>query len=273
MNKWWFIISRTIFESEVWTKSPELLKIRIYLCWKANHKWKKYWEYIIKRWQCFVTHSDLKQQLTYKIGYRTKTYNTHYTKTLMKQLMKALMITTTKTPRWILVTVVNYDKYQSLDNYENSNENSNENFTKVTPINKNDKNEKEKKKKKNPALKKNSSWNAEEKKQNRLGDADKNQETIGIMSDYAKNNPDKASAYVMWVFLRLWWIPAKTETPEKFIKWFDTVLIATERTHKDKNLKPLLDEFEKYWKAQVLTWVVEQKDRKSTLRNRLAKNR
>jgi hypothetical protein len=144
-----FVISRSIFESEIWYKPPEYLKIWLYLIGKANHKGRKYRGYYCERGQYFCNYKELREQLSYKIGYRNKKYGDFAPKTLMKYLRKTQRITTTKKPRGILVTIINYDTYQTLGNYEKTSEETNEETTKKPQrnqkplsINKNYKNEK-----------------------------------------------------------------------------------------------------------------------------------
>ena len=151
-----FVISRSIFESEIWYKPPEYLKIWLYLIGKANHKGRKYRGYYCERGQYFCNYEELRGQLSYKIGYRNKKYGDFAPKTLMKYLRKTQRITTMKKPRGILVTIINYDIYQTLGNYDKTNEKTSEETTKKPQrnqkplsINKNYKNEKNEKNFKN----------------------------------------------------------------------------------------------------------------------------
>ncbi|ODS33188.1 MAG: hypothetical protein SCARUB_01666 [Candidatus Scalindua rubra] len=141
-----FVVSRSIFESDIWQKPPEYLKIWLYLIGKANHKGRKYRGYYCERGQYFCDYKELRDQLKYKIGYRSKIYGDFTPKNLMKYLRSTLMVTTMKKPRGLLITINNYDSYQVLGNYENTSEHSNENPTKtpdehqsIPSINKNDK--------------------------------------------------------------------------------------------------------------------------------------
>ncbi len=113
-----FQISRSIFESKIWHESAEYLKIWIYIIGKANHKDKKYNGYSLNRGQCFVTYKELGEQIRYKIGFRNSKPRPSLVKHCMKHLMKELMITTMKEPRGVVITVLNYDRYQTLTNYE-----------------------------------------------------------------------------------------------------------------------------------------------------------
>lgn len=141
-----FIISRSIFESDIWFKPPEYLKVWIYLIGKANHKDRKYNGYLCKRGQYFCPLKELIAQIQYFIGYRTKKVNVSTVKNIMKYLRSNQMIITTKKPRGVLIEVVKYDLYQDLTNYEKSREPNNEKSRETPglnqdtpPINKNDK--------------------------------------------------------------------------------------------------------------------------------------
>jgi hypothetical protein len=149
-----FVLSRSIFYSEIWFKPPEYSKIWIYLIGKVGHKDRRYKGYHLKRGQYFCDHAELKEQLKYNIGYRKIPINDSYVKNILKYLRDNHMITTTKKPRGIIVEVLNYNLYQDLSNYEKTNEksyekpSSNPGLNQDTPsINKNDKNVKKEKKK------------------------------------------------------------------------------------------------------------------------------
>jgi hypothetical protein len=112
-----FILSRSIFDSDIWLKPPEYFKIWIYLIGRANHKDRRYRGFELKRGQCFCNHAELQEQLKYNVGYRKKTITDSYVKNILKYLRDNQMITTTKKPRGILVEVLNYNLYQDLSNY------------------------------------------------------------------------------------------------------------------------------------------------------------
>ncbi len=148
-----FVISRSIFESEIWYKPPEYLKIWLYLIGKANHKGRKYGGFFCERGQYFCSYSELSEQLKYNIGFVNKTYSDSRMKNLMKYLRSTLMVTTVKNPRGILITITNYDSYQDLSNYENPSEKTSEETMKKPRINQKalsiNKNDKELKNEKN----------------------------------------------------------------------------------------------------------------------------
>ncbi len=121
-----FILSRSIFDSDLWQKPPEYIKTWIYLLGKANHKERSYRGYFCGRGQYFCDYQELRDQLKYKIGYRNKQYHENHMKNVMKFLRDTQRITTVKKPRGILVTILNYDVYQSFESYEKTTEEANE---------------------------------------------------------------------------------------------------------------------------------------------------
>lgn len=120
-----FLVSRSLFDSDIWFMPPEYIKIWFYLFGKANHSGRKYHGFFCERGQYFCDYKELRDQLKYKIGYRSKQYNENHMKNLMKYLRSTQRITTMKKPRGILITIVNYDVYQNLKSYEKTNEETN----------------------------------------------------------------------------------------------------------------------------------------------------
>lgn len=125
-----FVLSRSLFESDIWFMEPGYLKIWIYLIGKANHTGKKYKGFYCERGQYFTDYAELREQLEYSIGYRKVKINENFMKNLMKFLRSTGRITTTKKPRGLLISICNYGEYQDLKNYEKSNEKTIEKTTK-----------------------------------------------------------------------------------------------------------------------------------------------
>ena len=110
MYKGAFQTSRSTFESEIWVLKP---------AW-----WFKVWTYIIGS-------VNYKDSSTFKCGSRLFTYdqifnechlkNENIKKSAIKNCIsyfkKAQMCTTDKTTRGFFINVINYKKYQNLDNY------------------------------------------------------------------------------------------------------------------------------------------------------------
>lgn len=128
-----FFISRSLFESDIWAKPADYAKIWIYLIGRANHKEAKYRGFTLKRGQCFCTAKELTEQITYYVGYRPKKISESKVKHCLKFLRDTQRITTTKEPRGMVITILNYDLYQSLENYGRTKESSSER-TNVEPV-------------------------------------------------------------------------------------------------------------------------------------------
>ena len=72
----------------------------------------------LNRGQLLITYSEIIEELAWFVGYRKMTYKKHHCEIAMKALLKQNMIATTKTTRGVIVTVLNYDRYQTVENYE-----------------------------------------------------------------------------------------------------------------------------------------------------------
>lgn len=80
----------------------------------------------LKRGQLLCTYKDIQEGLHWNIGFRKITYSKWDCERAMKALMKSTMITTTKTTWGLVISIVNYDKYQDSKNYEDHNESHND---------------------------------------------------------------------------------------------------------------------------------------------------
>ena len=146
----YYIKARIIQESEIANSPPHFREIWDWLMANANHKNKKVSGRIVKRGQCFTSKKEILDGLKWKVGYRIERYKNHQYENAMKFLRSRSMIAVTKTVRGIIVTIINYDKYQDPKNYESRDESRDESRTPPSDtetINKNDKNDKNDKKK------------------------------------------------------------------------------------------------------------------------------
>ena len=143
----YYIKARCIQKSKISKAPPHVREIWDILLRDANHKsYNK-----IKRGQLLTTYNDIIDELSWYVGYRKCKYTKAQCETAMKWLKKATMIATTKTTRGMIVTILNYNKYQDPKNYENHNETQTRTTTEPQQhdtIYKNDKNDKNDKNKK-----------------------------------------------------------------------------------------------------------------------------
>lgn len=156
IDKGFILLARSIQDSPIANCPPYVREIWIYLLLNANHKDKIHKGNSIKRGQLFRTYEEIREALSWKIGYRKMMYHENHTKHGMKILRDYHMIDTTKQLGGVLITVLNYDKFQDVKNYETTNETTNEptilyRHTDHTPPD-NNKNEKELKNEKNGIL-------------------------------------------------------------------------------------------------------------------------
>ncbi|MBT3756272.1 MAG: hypothetical protein HOD64_12900 [Candidatus Cloacimonetes bacterium] len=150
----YYIKARQIKNSWITHSAPVVREVWDYLLREANHKDAKYNGLTIKRGQLFRKYSEIRENLSWNIGYRKEQYSENQMKVAMKNLKKHSMIKLMKKPRGCLITVLNYDKYQTPVNYEATSEATNETTNKqptsnqcLPSINKNDKKSNNEKKK------------------------------------------------------------------------------------------------------------------------------
>jgi len=135
----YYIKARCIQDSEIAHTAPHIREIWDWVLKEANHKDTK----VCKRGQCVRSYKDIQEGLLWYIGWRKMTYSKDQCEIAMKWLRKRAMITTKKTTRGLIITIVNYDKYQLPANYDNHTQDAT--ITTREPqnlhtINKNDKN-------------------------------------------------------------------------------------------------------------------------------------
>ena len=187
-----YIKARCIQESKIATSPPHVREIWDWLLKEANHKDNKYSGFFIKRGQLFRTYKEIREGLHWMVGYRKMMYSENHTKKAMKTLREYGMIATTKALGGVLITIINYDRYQTIQNYESTNESTNER-TNAEPMrnhplpdnNKNEKNENNKQRAK-PDVKEAEVFTEEQLKEKQLNE--QIQEVIDLF--YNSVNPN-----------------------------------------------------------------------------------
>ena len=135
---------RIIDESKTSRFPPHVREIWLYLLRRANHEDRVVHGTLIKRGQLKTSYKDIMEDLSWYVGFRKESYKKHHCETAMKLLTREQMITTSKTTRGMIVTICNYDYYQTPGNYETDSEHFNETTRdrqSTDRINKNEKNE------------------------------------------------------------------------------------------------------------------------------------
>lgn len=118
----YYIKARCVQQSEIASAPPHVREIWDWFIMKANHQDYKN----IKRGQLLTSYSDIINGLRWYVGYRKCGYTRGQCETATKYLTKHKMITTTKTTRGMIVTILNYNKFQDHKNYDNHAETGNE---------------------------------------------------------------------------------------------------------------------------------------------------
>ena len=111
---------RSILDSQIYKAPPHVREIWDHLLLKANHADDP--NSGIKRGQVWTCYAEIREALSWKVGWRTERYTKWQCEIAMKLLTRATMITTKKTTRGLIVTISNYDYYQDPANYENHSE-------------------------------------------------------------------------------------------------------------------------------------------------------
>ncbi len=144
----YYIKARCIQDSEIAIAPPHIRETWDWLLNKANHKDKKYAGFLVQRGQLFRTYYEIREGLSWMVGWRKMMYSENQTKRAMKYLRSRGMIDTTKAPRGMIITICNYNTFQDPKNYERTHEDAKESTepvpTNAPAINKNDKNVKKK---------------------------------------------------------------------------------------------------------------------------------
>lgn len=134
-----FHVARSLFHDEMWTMKPAWwCKVWIYIIGKANHK---DYNKKIKRGDLFTTYHQIYEDCKLvNEGIKENAIDN-----LFRFLKKTKKCTTRKTTRGFIITVLNYDIYQTISNFRNDTENEIKTTRKRNGndmINKNDKNKK-----------------------------------------------------------------------------------------------------------------------------------
>lgn len=126
----YFCVARKIFNSKIIDWPPLYFKLWVYLIGKANHKTVEIKGQVFNRGECLVTYEELQKIGSYNIGWRKETPTKSAIGNFLEKARENNMITTRKTTVGLFISIVNYDYYQLVSNYE-SNEEDN-----VNPITK-----------------------------------------------------------------------------------------------------------------------------------------
>ena len=114
----YYLKARVIQESDVAHAAPAVREIWDLLISRANHKPKKVGGIFIERGQRLCNYVYIRDALMWRCGGSERRYSKHQVKRALRWLKDRGMITTSKAPGGLLVTISNYEYYQNHKNYE-----------------------------------------------------------------------------------------------------------------------------------------------------------
>jgi hypothetical protein len=118
IRKGFILKARKIEDSEIAHAPPHVREVWDLILRKANFKDYRCGGTIIRRGQWLTTYTEIQELLHWRIGFRKVTYSRWQIEWAMKKLRTWVMIATQKATRGLFITVVNYDLYQTPDNYD-----------------------------------------------------------------------------------------------------------------------------------------------------------
>jgi hypothetical protein len=116
--KGFILKARKIEDSDVAHAPPHVREVWDLILRKANFRDRRCGRTTIRRGQWLTTYEEIQELLHWRIGYRKMTYSRWQIEWAMKKLRLWVMIATRKATRGLFITVVNYNFYQCLDNYD-----------------------------------------------------------------------------------------------------------------------------------------------------------
>ena len=133
----YILLARQMLESEIMNKPPLYFKLWAWMLLKAKFKHQKG----LARGQFKTSIKEMQEAMSYQVGYRKEAPSAKQIRGVYESLTKGSMIGTMKGTDGLIITILNYDKYQDPKTYEGHNEGVHEGKVEGTPYN----NKKEKK--------------------------------------------------------------------------------------------------------------------------------
>ncbi len=125
---------RCIKKSDISYAPPVVREVWAYLLREANSRKIEYRGQVVERGQLFRNYEEIREALSWRVGWRKEAYTPDQIKKAMKTLRDTLRITTRKAPAGVLITVCNYDIYQNPKNYESTTEGTTEGTNAALPL-------------------------------------------------------------------------------------------------------------------------------------------
>ena len=116
------LLSRKLIKSGIMEKPPLYLKLWVWMLMQASFKDHGN----LKRGQFFTSYKKMQKAMAHKSGYRTEKPSIKELRGVAEFLTEVRMVGTMKVLHGTVITVLNYDYYQNMANYEFMHEGHNE---------------------------------------------------------------------------------------------------------------------------------------------------
>ena len=128
----YILIARKTFRSALMDKPPLYFKLWM---WMLDQAAFKNLDNGLKRGQFVTTIAEMQDAMSWRVGYRKVIPSREKVRSAYEHFTNTHMITTTKTTRGMIVSILNYNKYQDFKSYEPHDEPTHEHTTnpQVTP--------------------------------------------------------------------------------------------------------------------------------------------
>ncbi len=150
IEKGFILFPRAFYYSELAEKPPHFREIWFWLLKEANHSDQQLNGKFIRRGQLHTSYDNIIDGLKWYVGRKKYTYKKHEVERAFKHFTAAARVTTLKATRGMIVTICNYDYYQTANNYtgHTKGHNKNSNVATIWPQDKQElKNERKEEKK------------------------------------------------------------------------------------------------------------------------------
>lgn len=114
----YILLARQLLKSGIMEKPPLYLKLWVWMLLQASHTTHG----SLKRGQFFTSLSRMQRAMSHKVGFMTIEPTIKEIRGFMNFIRRAQMVGTMKGIRETLVTIMNYDHFQNIFNYEGHNE-------------------------------------------------------------------------------------------------------------------------------------------------------
>jgi len=127
----YILLARQILNSEIMDKPPMFLKLWVWMLERAHHK---NGHKGLKRAQFLTSVKEMQDAMTHRVGARIVRPSSRKVRYMYERLSNCHMIDRSNVSEGMLITILNYNKYQDPKNYERPSELSHELSRELSPL-------------------------------------------------------------------------------------------------------------------------------------------